>query len=266
LTEVPEHLLQRSRERRAALGLGGGDDAAAPAADAPATGAAVEPAAGTAAAPAAAAAPVPAEPAAPAAPEPLPPYVEAAVERKRIPIWAMPVLAFLPLWAFIYVQTLSPPPSTEAGQLETGAEVYASCSSCHGGSGEGGVGRPLNAGEVLLTFPTIESQIEFVAVGSAGYDRVPYGDPDRPGGAHIGNQFGNMPAFAGNLTDAELLAVVRHEREALSGEEVPAEQLGPDGELLHENGNPYIVDDVLVDEEGEPMLGEDGFLAAAAEG
>lgn len=265
MTEVPEHLLQRSRERRAALGLGGGDDAAAAPAAA-ASGAEVEPAAAAAPAPAAAAA-VPDVPAEPAAPEPLPPYVEAAVERKKIPIWAMPVLAFLPLWAFIYVQTLSPPPATEAGELEVGAEAYASCSGCHSPGGEGGVGRQLSDGEVLLTFPTIEQQIEFVAVGSDGYDGQPYGDPERPGGAHVGNSFGNMPAFYGQITDAELLAVVRHERETLSGEEVPAERIGPDGELLHENGNPYLVDDVLVDPDGEPLLTEEGFLAAApAEG
>ena len=265
MSEVPEHLLQRSRDRRAALGLGGGDDSAAPAAEAATTEtAAVEPAAG--AAPAAAAAATPEVPAEAPAPEPLLPYVEAAVQRKRIPIWAMPVLAFLPIWAFIYVQTLSPPPATEVGQLEHGAEVYSTCASCHGGGGEGGVGRQFSDGEIIATFPDIESHLEFVLVGTAGYQGQPYGDPDRPGGAHVGGSLGAMPSYVGQISDEDLLAVVRHERETLGGEEVPAEQIGPDGELLHPDGTPYLVDGVLVDAAGEPLFDSEGFLASAPEG
>ena len=113
VTEVPEHLLKRSRDRRAALGLGGGDggDAggggdAAPAASGDA-GTSVEPAA--AAARPAAVAPVEA---AVVPPKPVPSYVRASLERKKIPLWVMPVLAFLPLWAIMYVNTLSKPRST----------------------------------------------------------------------------------------------------------------------------------------------------------
>ena len=101
MTEVPEHLLKRSRDRRAALGLGGGDggdsggggEAAAPASSA---SSAVEPVApsGAAARPAAV---EPLEVAAP--PRRVPKYVRASLERKRIPLWVMPVLAFLPIWA-----------------------------------------------------------------------------------------------------------------------------------------------------------------------
>ncbi len=60
-----------------------------------------------------------------------------------------------------------------------------------------------------------------MALGSAGTgpDGTPYGDPDREGGQHTtyscnGNA---MPAFGKTLTHAELLAVVRYEREVLSG-------------------------------------------------
>src|SRR6188474_2303350 len=86
LTEVPEYLLRRSRERREALGLdtGGGD--------APAASDAPPPASGPAAAPAVAAT----GPAAPAVsePEPSPPapptYVAPAGPRSGIPAWMFP--------------------------------------------------------------------------------------------------------------------------------------------------------------------------------
>jgi hypothetical protein len=256
LTEVPDHLLERSRQRRAALGLGGDDAPASSEAAAPATTAASTPVA-SAAAPAAAAAAVPAVP---AEPEPLPPYVEASLRRKRVPIWALPVVALLPLWAFLYVGTLSEPEIEAEGQLALGGEIYTQCAGCHGANGGGGAGRQLNNGEVLLTFPNIDEMLEFVAVGSAGFRGVPYGDPDRAGGAHIGGEYGNMPAFLGTLTDEELLSVIRHEREILGGEVVPSDQLGPDGELLHANGTPYLNDaGELQDAEGNVLL-QDGRL------
>jgi mono/diheme cytochrome c family protein len=259
VTEVPEHLLERSRQRRAALGLGGD----APAAESPASDAAPSAApATTAAVPAAAAAAaVPAEPTPPPAPEPVPPYVEAAIRRKKVPVWALPVVAFLPLWAFLYVGSLSEPEVEVEGQLALGATVYQQCAGCHGANGGGGAGRQLSNGEVLATFPDIASQIEYVAVGTAGFQGKPYGNPDRPGGAHIGGSYGNMPAFLGTLTPEELLAVIRHEREILGGEMIPADQIGPDGELLHANGEPYINDaGELVNEDGELMLDESGYL------
>ena len=257
MTEVPEHLLECSRQRRAALGLGGGETAPAAAADtgttetAPATTAAAAPAA-----PAAAAAPE-----VPAAPEPLPPYVEAAIRRKKVPVWALPVVAILPLWAFLYVGSLSEPEVEVEGQLALGATVYQQCAGCHGAGGGGGSGRQLSGGEVLATFPTIDGQLQFVAVGTAGFQGKPYGNPDRPGGQHIGGSYGNMPAFVGTLTDEELLAVVRHERETLGGEMVPADQIGPNGELLYASGEPYINDaGELVDENGELLLDPEGYL------
>ena len=264
MTEVPEHLLQRSRERRAALGLGGGDGGAAPPADAGGAAATPEPAAAATPAPAAAAA-TPATPEPPKPPEPLPPYVEASLKRKRVPIWTLPVLAFLPVWAWLYVQTLSPAPSLEPTQLEAGGEIYAACAGCHGAGGGGGQGRVLSGGEVVATFPDIESQLYFVAVGSDGLgpEGTPYGDPDREGGQHTTYSYNGspMPAFNESLSQTELLEVVRHERETLGGEEVPPEQIGPDGELLHPNGEPYLNDaGELVDENGELMFDEEWNL------
>jgi mono/diheme cytochrome c family protein len=255
LTEVPEHLLERSRQRRAALSGGSAEaapEAAAPSAEASST---------KAVAPAAAASAASVEPTPPPAPEPVPAYIEAAQTRKKIPVWVLPVVAFLPLWAFLYVGSLSEPDVELEGQLALGATVYQQCAGCHGANGGGGAGRQLNNGEVLLTFPTIEGQLEYVAVGTAGYSGKPYGNPDRPGGAHVGGSYGNMPAFLGTLTPDELLSVIRHEREVIGGEMIPAEQIGPDGELLHANGEPYINDaGELVDENGELLLGETGFL------
>ena len=258
MTEVPEHLLERSRQRRAALGLGGGD--AAPAATPDAGTSAATPAAAPATTAAATPAAAP-EPAAPAAPEPVPPYVEAALRRKKVPVWALPVIALLPLWAFLYVGSLSQPEVEVEGQLALGETIYAQCAGCHGAGGGGGAGRQLSNGEVLATFPTIDGQLEFVAVGTAGFQGKPYGNPDRAGGQHIGGSYGNMPAFIGTLTPEELLAVVRHERETLGGEMVPADQIGPDGELLYANGEPYINDaGELVDENGELLLDPEGYL------
>ncbi|MBI2705823.1 MAG: c-type cytochrome [Actinobacteria bacterium] len=263
MTEVPDHLLARSRARRAALGLGGeGGGEATPAAEA--AGAEVEKAGPTAAAKPAAAA-VPAE-VAPKAPEPLAPYVEANVRRKKIPYWAMPVLAFFPVWGVLYAQTLSKPPATAASQLDAGAVLYANkCASCHGGAGGGGVGRQLSGGEVLKTFPNIEQQMEFVRLGDAGFDGKPYGDPSREGGARTGGGFGSarMPAFKDSLTQTELFEVVRYEREKLGGEKVDAKALpdGPDGKRAHANGKPYLTDaGVLVTSDGKELFDKDGKL------
>ena len=49
--------------------------------------------------------------AAPPPPPPDPPYVAAAKTRKKVPMWAAPVLAILPLWGFIYYQSLQKPPA-----------------------------------------------------------------------------------------------------------------------------------------------------------
>ncbi|MFP5376606.1 MAG: c-type cytochrome [Acidimicrobiia bacterium] len=218
MTEVPEHLLQRSRKRRAALGLGGGDAAAPP----PSSTSPAVPSAAPAGAPAPAAPaapPVPAGP--PPPPPPPPPYVAAALARPKIPAWAVPVLALLPIWAIVYAGALVVPERgiTDPVLLQ-GQGIYdASCASCHGADGGGGVGRPLNAGEVLLTFPDPAEHIAWVVNGSPAAG-TPYGNPDRPGGQHISAETsgGPMPPFGDLLTEEEILAVVRYEREILGGE------------------------------------------------
>jgi hypothetical protein len=272
VTEVPEHLLKRSRDRRAALGLGGGDggDAggggaeAAPAADAGGGGGAVE----AAAARPAAVAPVE-EVVVP--PKPVPAYVRASLNRKKIPLWVMPVLAFLPLWAVMYVNTLSKPRSTVPTQLEAGTTAYANrCQGCHAADGSGGAGRPLFAaadgGGVVTTFPYIADHLEFVWLGSTGTGAkgTPYGNPDKPGGGHTTFSFSGeaMPTFKGTITQTELLEIVRHEREVYGAEEVPTDQIGPAGELLWPNKTPLLNSSgVLVDPEGNPLFDDEGKLA-----
>ena len=155
----------------------------------------------------------------------------AAKGRAKIPFWAMGALSLLPIWMFIYVRALTQETEEAAGPLGEGAEVYGSCASCHGASGEGGVGRPFAGGEVLLTFPHIEDQLRFVYFGTAEYNLAgvsDYGNPDREGGPHLTGSFGVMPpqgeAAGGDLTDAEILAVVCHERYTLGGADPTAEE------------------------------------------
>jgi mono/diheme cytochrome c family protein len=259
LTEVPEHLLQRSRERRAALGLGGGDAGGATEAAPAATSAAVTPAA--AATPAKAAAPV--VPAAPPKPAFIPPFVRAAERRAKIPVWALPVIAFLPIWGVLYAQSLSAAPSKELTQLAGGATIFAGkCQSCHGATGGGGAGRPLANGEVLKTFPNIANQLEFVHLGDEGMGSVPYGDPNREGGQHKPPYQGTgvMPTFK-TLTETELLEVVRHERETLSGEKDGFKVDGT-GKRQWANGSPMLNSSGKLQwDDGTPMFGPDGKLS-----
>ncbi|MBK9179690.1 MAG: cytochrome c [Acidimicrobiales bacterium] len=226
MTEIPEHLLRRSRDRREALGLPTteGGESPAPASAAPAAPAPVAATAAPPAAPAAAAA-VPAEP---AAPTPLPPYVQAANRRVRIPFWAIPVLVLLPVWAFLYAATLDSEPPAAQGPLGLGETLYtANCVACHLGNGagdaEGGVGRQLSDGQVLLTFPDALEQETYIKAGSSPVGE-PYGAADRPGGQHVAR--GGMPAFEGVLTDEEIVAVTCYERITLSGAEPTPECTG----------------------------------------
>jgi mono/diheme cytochrome c family protein len=238
VTEVPEHLLRRSQERRAALtgGEGGGEPPASPG-EAPGTGAAasaVEPAGGGEVTPAAAAPEPVAEP-----PKPVPPYVAASLRRPKVPRFVVPVLAALPVWGLIYVGAFTQPPVSLDPEVEHGKEVYlTNCSGCHGANGEGGTGRPL-AGQVLLTFPNKADHIAWVLNGSPA-PGTPYGDPGRPGGQHTSQSdgFGAMPGFEGTLSEEDIAAVVRYEREVLdNGEPEPSGAGGAEGDHSG-GGNP----------------------------
>lgn len=216
MTEVPDHLLQRSKDRRAALG-GGGDDSGGGAPAPAAASGGDEPSAAAPARVAAAAVPAVVVEAAP--PPPPPPYVQAALARKKVPVWMAPVGVAAALWAFIYAGVLFAPVATLTDPvLIAGQEIFQTqCAGCHGVQGQGGAGRPL-AGEALLTFPDIADHIAWVVNGSPAKG-TPYGDPARPGGQHISQDgFGAMPSFA-KLSEDEINAVVRYEREVLNDEQ-----------------------------------------------
>ena len=225
MTEIPEHLLKRSRERRAALGLEGGE---APA-SAPAEGQAeaAEPEAGAEAPVPAAAAATPAPAAAPGAaveearaapPKPEPAYIQAARRRKRIPYWAMPVLAALPIWGYVYVRTLEPPPTGESDPLVLGTELFGSdCASCHGASGQGVSAPAFVDGAVVETWPDWRDHVMWVKLGTDGWPSSTYGATEKPVGGG-----GTMPSFGGTFDDQQIAQIVLHERE-LAGEDVSEE-------------------------------------------
>jgi mono/diheme cytochrome c family protein len=215
LTEVPDHLLQRSRDRRKALGLGGDDDGGA--APAP-TAAAESPAAASTEVAAVTPAPVPVAAEPPPPPEPPKPWVEAALRRKRIPYWALPVLLFLPIWAFLYVGSLESASTEVAGLAGEGAAIYEeSCASCHGADGGGGVGPALAGGDVLATFPDLAGHVQWVALGTPGLGTgTPYGSAEV---GRVAGDAGSMPGFSASLTGEQLLAVVVYERLAFGDNE-----------------------------------------------
>ena len=218
MTEIPEHLLKRSRERRAAMG---GDDVGATDGGGASESTESAPAARSAA-PAKAAASMPAHPAPeslPAAPPPSP-MVEAYRRRRKVPYWAMPVLAAIPLWAYVYQGTLSPPPAGEGPEV-LGEELYASagCAGCHGAGGGGGVGPGFTGGAIYETFPDFVTHFEWVRLGSTGW-QAERGDTY---GANATPVAGGMPGFGEEqLSDAELIYIVLHER--LLGGEDPNEE------------------------------------------
>jgi mono/diheme cytochrome c family protein len=248
VTEVPDYLLQRSRERRAALGLGGGDPGAGGSAvDAGGGDAGAAPATTSAASSTpAVAAPQPIAPGTPdPTPQPDPPNVVAARSRKKVPLWALPVLALLPLWGYAYAGTLEPPTSDELTAQQAGGEVYSNCASCHGGGGEGGAGPAFDS--VGETFPDPTDHAHWVFLGSTGWGSEvgdTYGANDKPVN-------GGMPAWGTALTPEELMEVIIYERAEFGGLDVEAEG------LVDEEGNLLVTYDeeqgVLVDiATGEP--------------
>lgn len=209
MAEVPEHLLQRSAARRAALtGEGGGD---APSATPAVTG---DNAPAASAAPAAA--PPKVTPTEPAFIEPV--SKEAfervqAIKKRRIPVWAMSALILLPLWGVLYIGAFGPRPTEE--EAVDGGTVYSNnCASCHGANGQGGAGPRLAGGEAALTFPNIDDHLSWIGTGSGPFKGKPYGDPARVGGQHVAAT-GGMPSFQGKLSDEEIAAVAEYERSEL---------------------------------------------------
>lgn len=139
--------------------------------------------------------------------------VTARGRRAKVPFWAVPVLAALPVWAYVYVGTLDPPESASSGTV--GADVYAeACAACHGSEGQGGTGPGFAGGAVFETWPSFDDHIEWVQLGGtlwAERHGPTYGDTDKPVNGAA------MPGFDDQLTDRELVHVVLHERTVLAG-------------------------------------------------
>lgn len=226
MTEIPEHLLNRSKARKGETAGGASADASAgstPATTSPSTPVASKKGV----------APVTKKV------EPDPAYVAAAKMRRKIPFWAMTGLAMLPVWTFLYLIALKPAEKVVAGPLAIGTEVYGGCAGCHGANGAGGAGQVLYQGSVLKTFPHIEDMLNFVYTGSQKFvaaELAVYGDPNREGGAHkpLGYNGNAMPMqgekAGGGLTEAEILGVVCHIRYDLSGADSQGEEWGEEYE------------------------------------
>lgn len=211
MTEIPEHLLKRSRDRKA-----GGASSEASSAPVPATTEAAAPVARAAAE----------TPAQKPVSKPDAPYVAAAKSRQRIPYWAMATLSLMPIFLFMYVRGLQPQKAEASGPIAIGIEQYGACASCHGADGGGGAGRALYNGESQKTFPHIEDMLNWIYNGTEAYEAAgvaSYGDPNREGGAHYPRSYNGsaMPAqgsmAGGGLTDYEILGLVCHIRYDISG-------------------------------------------------
>ena len=212
VTEVPEHLLRRSQERKAALAGGeSATEATAPATEAAAGSTAVAPAGGATPAATGGGAPArPAEPTYTGPPQPPP-------RRPRVPLWAMPVVMALPFWAMLYAGAFGERHVAAEGPVAAGAAVYTGqgCGGCHGATGGGGVGPAL--GNVTATFPVFADHVAWVKNGSASVKGQNYGD----GGTGNGGKpaTGTMPGF--DIPEADIIAVVCHERVTLGGQDPP---------------------------------------------
>ena len=83
--------------------------------------------------------------------------------------------------------------SSGGGEAGLGQRTFEdNCARCHGPNGEGGVGPQLGDGAVVENYPDIEDQLTVIREGRNG-----------------------MPAWEGNLTSEEILAVATYEREEL---------------------------------------------------
>ncbi len=226
MSEIPEHLLKRSK---AAKSKASGNEAGqSSAAESPASESTDVAAASAGAAEVPTSPPVADLPYLDPEPEPerqTPEYIAAFNKRKRIPFWAMPVVLATPVWAYGLAGTLQQP-MVEDPLVEEAAEIYtaAGCSACHGAAGGGGIGYQLSDGEVLETFPEAIDMIVHVARGSSAINGEVYGAERADGNQRISGQRGNMPAQLDALSLEELELVIYHERVNLGGEDVSDER------------------------------------------
>jgi mono/diheme cytochrome c family protein len=103
---------------------------------------------------------------------------------------ALEVLALIGVAVTVVLLFANEPDSASTAPTTPGAEIYAaSCASCHGADGGGGLGPQLAGGAAKNRFPTVDDQIRFVTNGS-----------------------GVMPSFGGKLSPAQIRDVVAYTR------------------------------------------------------
>ncbi len=128
--------------------------------------------------------------------------------------------------------------------IALGEEVYAgagNCAGCHGPNGQGVGNFPAMTG-VMTTFGACDGHIEWIELGSAGFQArgdTTYGDTNKPIG-------GGMPGVGGTLSSEQIAAVTAFERVRFGGADEEA----------------VLADCGLVEEpeggEGEDGEGDDG--------
>ena len=215
MTEIPEHLLKRSRDRRAALGLGGDAGAAAGSRAGGRRPAATPATTASAAATPAAAAP----PGRSVArrrprrrphrhPSPIRPTWSAAKTRNKIPFWAMAALGADAALG-VHVRALAHhaaarPPARSASAPRCSAPA-APAATAPTARAARAVRSP--RARSLKTFPHIEDQLRFVYFGTEQYNLANvaiYGNPDREGGPHhrlVRRRDAGMGQLAGGAPD-----------------------------------------------------------------
>lgn len=126
---------------------------------------------------------------------------------------------FGPFAVFVTLVALSCAPGEAPPEaLRNGRGVYGDrCSSCHGNSGQGGVGPSL--ANVLSTWPSCDDQMEWIALGSEGWKKA-HGPTY---GANNTEITGPMPAHADTLSEKEIAAVAAYERVEYGGGDVETE-------------------------------------------
>ena len=200
MTEVPEHLLKRSRERRAAIGRRRGD-AAASGAPARPRRPRPTPARRRRAAPAAAA-PRPSSPRSPRPRRP-PPHVQAALAATQDPVLGDARAGVAP--AAVGLRLRRHPRAAAARRATTrwslARSSTASCASCHGGGGGGGVGPALDRRCGLETSPDCADHDEVGRLGSTDWPAEVGDDLRRPATQPVA---GGMPACGATSPAEEL--------------------------------------------------------------
>lgn len=248
MTEIPEHLLKRSKAAKSGGSAEEPDKATETAVEAKAESA-------VASAAQAPAKEFPNLDPEPVAPEPEPAFIAAAKARKKMPVWALPVIASLPIWAISFAGTMQVQETEDIVAVES--ELFygtQGCSGCHGGGGGGGTGYQLSGGEVLETFPEPIDMMVHIARGSSAIEGENYGAERSDGQPRTAGDLGVMPAQIGQISMIQLELIVYHERHTLSGEDADSEEYEAWVESMEEHWEEGGAEDPPISDEDLELL------------